>query len=69
MNTLTFNTVLTTEGNPIAYDVTGTVTTDNEAAHVGFSCFYFDKAFDELCYWVNECPDVEVKYTFSTFKD
>jgi isopentenyldiphosphate isomerase len=61
-----FNTVLNDQGNPIAYDVTGLVTIDNEAVHLGFSCFYFDKAFNELCYWVKECPQAQIVYTTST---
>lgn len=60
-----FNTVLTDEGDPIGYDVTGVVTVDNQETHLGYSCFYFDKAFNELCYWVNERPDAKVTYTTS----
>lgn len=68
MNKIKFNTVLNDDGNPIGYDVTGTVTTDNEKAELGFSCFYFEKAFNELCYWVKECPDAQIIYTTSSLK-
>ena len=61
-----FNTVLDNKGNPIAYDVTGMVTLDNEQTPLVFSCFYFEKAFNELCYWVKECPMAKVVYTSST---
>lgn len=61
-----FNTVLDDEGNPIAYDITGMVTLDNEKTHLGFSCFYFEKALNELSYWVKECPMAKVVYTSST---
>ena len=65
MDNIVFNTVLNDQGNPIAYDVSGEVTSDGERVSLGFSCFYFDRAFDELCYWVNECPTAKVTYTSS----
>lgn len=68
MNKIQFNTVLNGDGNPIGYDVTGTVTIDNEQAELGFSCFYFERAFNELCYWVKECQDAQIVYTTSSLK-
>lgn len=68
MNKIEFNTVLNEMGDPIGYDVTGTVTTDGEQAHIGYSCFYFERAFNELCYWVKECPGIEIVYTTSELK-
>jgi hypothetical protein len=66
MDTIKFNTVLDDTGKPFGYDVTGMVTLDNEETHLGFSCFNFDKAFSELCYWVKECPSANIIYTTST---
>ena len=60
-----FNTVLNDKGNPIAYDITGTIMVDGEVTPLGYSCFYFENAFKELCYWVNECPSATVTYTAS----
>jgi hypothetical protein len=68
MDSIKFNIVLDDSGNPFAYDVTGIITLDNEKTLLGFSCFYFDKAFKELCYWVNECPTAQVVYTTSELK-
>jgi len=68
MDTIQFNTVLDDTGKPFGYDITGMVTLDNEKTHLGLSCFCFDKAFDELCYWVNECPSAQVVYTTSELK-
>ena len=67
MDEIIFNTVLNEQGNPIAYDVSGSVIIDNERVELGFSCFYFEKAFKELCYWVNECPIAKITYTTSEF--
>ena len=65
MDEIIYNIVLNEKGNPIAYDITGMVTVDNERVELGFSCFYFEKAFEELCYWVRECPKAKVSYTTS----
>jgi len=65
-NEIQFNTVLNDDGNPIGYDVTGMVIIDNEQTPLGFSCFYFDKAFNELCYWVEQCPKAKITYTTSS---
>ena len=65
-NVIQFNTVLNEKGNPIGYDVLGMVTIENEKTPLGFSCFYFEKAFNELCYWAKLCPTVKITYTNST---
>lgn len=65
-NEIQFNTVLNDNGNPIGYDVTGMVMVDNEQTPLGFSCYYFEKAFNELCYWAKQCPSAEITYTTSS---
>lgn len=66
MNKIRFHTTLDNEGKGIAYDISGSVTTDNEQAELGFSSFSFNRAFRELCYWAKECPNAEITYTTST---
>ena len=68
MDKIQFNTVLDDTGKPFGYDVTGVITLDNEKTHLGFSCFKFDKAFNEFCYWLNECPTAQVICTTSELK-
>lgn len=68
MNKIQFNIVLNDDGNPIGYDVSGAIIIDNEKVDLGFSCFYFEKAFNELCYWVNQCPKAQIDYTTSSLK-
>ena len=66
-NQIQFNTVLNEKGNPIAYDITGSVTIDDEQTPLGFfQCFYFERAFNELCYWVRLCPNAQIVYTTSS---
>ena len=68
MNSIQFNTVLNDNGNPIAYDITGSVICDNEVTHLGFSCFYYEKALNELSYWANEFPSAKIVYSTSIQK-
>lgn len=53
MQELTFTTTLDNLGKPDSYTVNGTITLDGEAVNVGYYTTDFNKAFDELIYWLH----------------
>lgn len=53
MQELTFTTTLDNQGKPDSYTVNGTITLDGEAVNVGYYTTDFNKAFDELIYWLH----------------
>lgn len=53
MQELTFTTTLDEQGKPDCYDVSGTITVDSETVFVGLYTTCFNKAFDELIYWIH----------------
>ena len=53
MQELTFTTTLDNQGKPDSYTVNGTVTLESEAVNVGYYTTDFNKAFDELIYWLH----------------
>lgn len=53
MQALTFTTTLDKQGKPDSYTVKGTVTLEGEAVNVGYYTTDFNKAFDELIYWLH----------------
>lgn len=70
MQSLTFTTALDAQGNPDSYSVDGTVTVDGEAVNVGLYTTDFNKAFDELIYWLHavesDSNNASVNVTFKT---
>lgn len=70
MQSLTFTTTLDAQGNPDSYNVEGTVTLDGEAVPVGLYTTDFNKAFDELIYWLHavesDLDNASVNVTFKT---
>jgi hypothetical protein len=53
MQELTFTTTLDNQGKPDSYTVNGIVTLGGEAVNVGYYTTDFNKAFDELIYWLH----------------
>lgn len=53
MQSLTFVTTLDNQGQPDSFTVEGTVTLEGEAVNVGYYTTDFNKAFDELLYWLH----------------
>jgi hypothetical protein len=53
MQELTFTTTLDNQGKPDSYTVNGIVTLEGEAVNVGYYTTDFNKAFDELIYWLH----------------
>lgn len=70
MQALTFTTTLDNQGKPDNYSVDGTVTLEGEAVTVGLYTTDFNKAFDELMYWVHavesDSNNAAVNVTFKT---
>lgn len=70
MQQLTFTTHLDASGVPIDYSIDGTLTQDGESFPVGFSSANFNRAFDELIYWVHaiesDKTNASVNLTFAT---
>lgn len=70
MQALTFTTTLDTDGKPDSYSVDGTVTLEGEAITVGLYTTDFNKAFDELIYWLHavesDSDNASVSVTFKT---
>jgi hypothetical protein len=70
MQDLTFTTTLDEQGKPDSYDVSGTVTLEGEAVNVGLHTTDFNKAFDELIYWLHsvesDSRNAAVNVTFKT---
>lgn len=73
MQALTFTTTLDNQGKPDSYTVNGTVTLEGEAVNVGYYTTDFDKAFDELIYWMraveSESDDATVNTVFKTIAE
>lgn len=73
MQEITFTTYLDPQGKPDSYDVTGTVTLEGEALPVGLYTTKFDKAFDELIYWLHtvesDSKNTSVNVTFKTIQE
>jgi hypothetical protein len=72
MQELTFTTTLDDQGKPDCYNVEGTVTLEGEAVAVGLYTTNFDKAFDELIYWLHavesDSKNSAVNVTFKTIQ-
>ena len=72
MQEITFTTYVDSEGNPDSYDVTGTVTLERELVPVGLYTTKFDKAFDELIYWLHtvesDSKNASVNVNFKTIE-
>lgn len=70
MQALTFITMLDDQGKPDSYTVEGTVTLEGEAVNVGYYTTNFNKAFDELTYWIHtvesDSDNASVSVTFKT---
>lgn len=70
MQELTFTTTLDEQGKPDSYSVDGTVTLEGEAVNVGYHTTNFNKAFDELIYWLHtvesDSDNASVSVTFKT---
>ncbi len=70
MQSLTFTTTLDEQGKPDSYTVEGTVTIEKETVPVGYFTTCFNKAFDELIYWVHavesDSKNSPVNVTFKT---
>lgn len=73
MQTLTFTTTLDDQGKPDSYTVEGTVTLEGEAVTVGYYTTDFNKAFDELIYWLHavesDSNNAAVNVTFKTIEE
>ena len=73
MQELTFTTTLDAQGKPDSYTVEGTVTLEGEAVTVGLYTTKFDKAFDELIYWLHavesDSNNASVNITFNTIQE
>lgn len=73
MQALTFTTTLDAQGKPDSYSVDGTVTLEGEAVNVGLYTTKFDKAFDELIYWLHavesDTSNASVNVTFKTIEE
>ena len=73
MQELTFTATLDAQGKPDSYTVEGTVTLEGEAVTVGLYTTKFDKAFDELIYWLHavesDSNNASVNITFNTVQE
>lgn len=73
MQELTFTTTLDDQGKPDSYTVNGTVTLEGEAVNVGMYTTDFNKAFDELIYWLHaveyDSNNKSVNVTFKTAQE
>ena len=73
MQELTFTTTLDAQGKPDSYTVEGVVTLEGEAVIVGYYTTNFDKAFDELLYWLHavesDTSNASVNVTFKTIEE
>lgn len=70
MQALTFTTTLDEHGKPDSYTVEGTVTLEGVPFPVGLYTTNFNKAFDELIYWLHtvesDSDNASVSVTFKT---
>jgi hypothetical protein len=73
MQELTFTTTLDDQGKPDSYSVDGTVTLEGEAVPVGLYTTDFNKAFDELMYWIHsveaDSKNAAVNVTFKNIQE
>lgn len=73
MQELTFTTTLDDQGKPDSYTVNGTVTLEGEAVNVGLYTTDFNKAFDEMIYWIHavesDTSNASVNVTFKTTQE
>ena len=73
MQELTFTTTLDDQGKPDSYSVDGTVTLERVPFPVGLYTTNFNKAFDELMYWVHavesDSNNASVNVTFKTIQE
>jgi hypothetical protein len=68
---LTFTTTIDkTDGKPLDYFLEGMLTHEGETFPVGLSSTCFNRAFDEMIYWLHTIESVKdnqsVKLTFNT---
>ena len=70
MQSLTFTTTLDDQGAADSYTVEGTVTIEGETVPVALYTTCFNKAFDELIYWLHtvesDSNNAAVNVTFKT---
>ena len=59
---LTFTSSLDSQGLPVSYSVDGDISHDGEIVPIGFASANFNRAFDELRYWVHLCPSAQVDF-------
>ena len=73
MQSLTFTTTLDDQGKPDSYLVDGAVTIEGESVPVGLYTTDFNKAFDELIYWIHAVEsdnnNASVNITFKTIEE
>jgi hypothetical protein len=73
MQELTFTTTLDDQGKPDSYSVDGTVTLEGESVPVGYFSTDFNKAFDELMYWIHsvesDSKNASVDVTFKNIQE
>jgi hypothetical protein len=73
MQELTFTTTLDDQGKPDSYSVDGTVTLEGETVLVGLYTTDFNKAFDELMYWIHsvesDSKNAAVNVTFKNIQE
>lgn len=73
MQALTFTTTLDAQGKPDSYTVEGTVALEGEAINVGLYTTKFNKAFDELIYWLHtvesDANNASVNVSFKTVEE
>jgi len=73
MQELTFTTTLDDQGNPDSYSVDGIVTLEGETVTVGLYTTDFNKAFDELIYWLHavesDTSNASVNVTFKAIEE
>lgn len=73
MQELTFTTTLDNQGKPDSYTVNGTVTLEGEEVSVGYYTNKFDRAFDELIYWLHavesDSNNASVNVTYKTIEE
>jgi hypothetical protein len=73
MQELTFTTTLDDQGKPDSYSVDGTVTLEGETVPVGLYTTDFNKAFDELMYWIHsvesDSKNAAVNVTFKNIQE
>ena len=70
MQELTFTTRLDAQGKPEDYSVEGMLTQDGETFPVGLFTTSFNRAFDELIYWLHaiesDSSNAAVNVSFKT---